>query len=199
MKLLLTSTGLKNQNIHEFFLAQFDVHENKKACMFYTVRTEEDRMWLAYYDNEFKSLGLAYDAVNLSEDVDVSSLHGYDLYYVCGGNTFYILDRMRKTGVDHLLIDEISAGAFYVGVSAGSIIVGPDIAAAGIGNADKNDIQLSDLTGLQLTNHIITPHYNEEEERDVDDFKRKRAGESVVTLTDEQAIFVEENDMFRLI
>lgn len=100
---------------------------------------------------------------------------------------------MRKVGIDKVLINAVKAGKFYVGVSAGSIIAGPDIEVAGLG--DSNDVGLSDLTGLKLVPYIITPHYNQKEEKDVEEFKEKRKGEQVIALTDDQAIFIEDGKM----
>ncbi|EKE11834.1 MAG: putative S51 peptidase [uncultured bacterium] len=197
MKLLLTSTGLKN-DIKEFFVSCFENFENKRACLVHTVREESDWQWMESYDQELKSIGLAYDAINISVDKNLAGLPEYDIYYVCGGNTFYILDRMRKTGLDRILIEAVRKGKFYIGVSAGAIIVGPDIEAAGIGNADINDVHLSDLTGLRLTEHIITPHYSVEEEKDVQDFREKRKGESVIALTDDQAVFIENGKITKI-
>ncbi|MFZ2226806.1 MAG: Type 1 glutamine amidotransferase-like domain-containing protein [Candidatus Moraniibacteriota bacterium] len=193
MKLLLTSTGLTNQKIRDFFVAQFDSLENKKACLIFTIKDESDWQWLLHYREELGGLGLSYDQINISEENDLSSLKEYDIYYVCGGNTFYILDRMRKTGLDRILIDAVKQGKFYVGVSAGSIIPGPDIEAAEMG--DPNDINLEDLTGLKLVPHIVSPHYNLKEESEVEKFKEKRKGEKVIPLTDDQAIFVEDDKM----
>jgi dipeptidase E len=198
MKLLLTSTGLNNDKIKEFFVSCFETFENKKACLIHTVREESDWQWMEYYDSEMRSICLEYDAINISEDKNLANLPEYDIYYVCGGNTFYILDRIRKTGLDKVLTEEVQKGKFYLGVSAGSIIVGPDIEAAGIGDADKDDVGLSDLAGLKLTEHIIMPHYCSEEEKDVQDFMERRKGEPVIALTDDQAVFVENGEITRI-
>jgi dipeptidase E len=193
MKLLLTSAGLKNQKIRDFFVAQFDALKNKKACLIFTIWEESDWLWLDGYAEELGGIGLVYDQLNISEDKNLSDLKDYDIYYVCGGNTFYILDRMRKTGLDKVLVESIKNGKFYVGVSAGSIIAGPDIEVAGLG--DPNDVNLKDLTGLNLVPYIITPHYNPKEKSEVDNFMEKRKGESVIPLTDDQAVFVEDGEM----
>jgi dipeptidase E len=100
---------------------------------------------------------------------------------------------MRKTEVDKILIKAVKNNKFYIGVSAGSIIPGPDIEVAGLG--DSNDVGIKDLTGLKLTNLIITPHYNQKEEKDVEAFKKKRKSEQVIALTDDQAIFIEDGKM----
>jgi dipeptidase E len=193
MKLLLTSTGLTNQKIRDFFVAQLDSLENKTACLIFTIKDESDWQWLPHYREELGGLGLSYDQINISEENNLSSLKEYDIYYVCGGNTFYILDRMRKTGLDRILIDAVKQGKFYVGVSAGSIIPGPDIEAAEMG--DPNDINLKDLTGLKLIPYIISPHHSLKEESDVEKFKEKRKGEKVIPLTDDQAVFIEDDRM----
>lgn len=191
MKLLLTSAGLTNPKIRDFFVGQFDTLENKKACLIFTIREESDWQWLPQYEKELGGIGLAHDQINISQEKDFSDLRDYDIYYVCGGNTFYILDRMRKTGIDKVLIDAVNRGKFYVGVSAGSIIPGPDIEVAEPG--DLNDINLTDLTGLKLVPFIITPHYSQEEESEVKKFKERRKGEQVITLTDDEAVFIEDD------
>jgi dipeptidase E len=196
MKLLLTSTGLTNENLRKFFVSQFDTFNGKKVCLIFTIRKELDWQWLEHYENELKEMGLQYDCINISEEKDLSSLQEYDIYYVCGGNTFYILDRMRKTGIDKILVDAVQSGKFYLGVSAGSIIPGPDIEIAGLGeDGDINDIDLQDLAGLRLVPYIITPHYNQKEESGVEEFKQKRKNEPVIAITDEQAVFVEDGKM----
>ena len=198
MKLLLTSDGLTSDNIRKVVISQFNSFEGVKVCLIHTVREESDWEYMKYYDQELKGLGLKYDAINISDDKSFSDLPDYGIYYVCGGNTFYILDRMRKTGLDKVLIEAVRKGKLYIGVSAGSIIAGPDIEAAGIAGADENDVELSDLSGLKLTEYIITPHYTIEEEKEVRDFREKRNRELVIALADEQAVFVEDGKIIKI-
>ncbi|MFA6973166.1 MAG: Type 1 glutamine amidotransferase-like domain-containing protein [Parcubacteria group bacterium] len=194
MKLLLTSTGFTNQKIRDFFVSQFDALENKKACLIYTIRQEGDWQWVERYDSELKEIGLQYDGVNISEEKDLSDLQEYDIYYVCGGNTFYILGRLRKTNLDKVILKAVEEGKFYVGVSAGSIVVGPDIEVAGIGEGDENDINLSDLSGFNWVPFHISPHYTEQDKNDVEEFYNKRK-ESLIALTDDQALFVTDKEV----
>jgi len=193
MKLLLTSTGLTNENVRKFFISQFDRLDNKTACIVTSGRNDEEQFYIDGSIKELEDLGIKVIEFNIAKHESFVNFPLYDIYYVCGGNTFYILDRMRKTGVDKILINAVKKGKFYLGVSAGSIIPGPDIEVAGLG--DSNDVNLKDLTGLKLVPHIITPHYNQKEESDVQKFKEKRKGESVIELTDDQAIFVEDGKM----
>lgn len=193
MKLLLTSTGLTNKNVKDFFISQFDRLDNKTACIVTSGRNAEEQFYIDGSIKELEYLGIKVIEFNIAKHESFVNFPLYDIYYVCGGNTFYILDRMRKTGVDKILINAVKKGKFYLGVSAGSIIPGPDIKVAGIG--DPNDVNLEDLMGLKLVPYIITPHYNQKEESDVESFKKKRKDEQVIALTDDQAVFVEDGKM----
>lgn len=196
MKLLLTSTGLTNENIKKFFISQFDRLDDKTACVITSGRTAEEQVYIDESLKEMSDLGIEVAEVNIAKNDNFPNLSEFDIYYVCGGNTFYILDRMRKTGIDKILIDAVRNGKFYLGVSAGSIIAGPDIEVSGLG--DPNDVSLEDLTGLKLVSYIITPHYNQKEKNIVEEFKEKRKGKPVIELTDDQAIFVEDGKMVRV-
>lgn len=192
MKLLLTSTGLKNEKIKDFFVSQFDRLDNKTACIVTSGRNEEEQFYIDGSIKELEDLGIKVVEFNIAKHNSFVNFREFDIYYVCGGNTFFILDRMRKTEVDKILIKAVKNNKFYIGVSAGSIIAGPDIEVAGLG--DLNDVNLEDLTGLRLTPYIVTPHYNQKEESDVKAFGKKRIGETVIAITDDQAIFVKNGE-----
>ena len=88
-------------------------------------------------------------------------LASFDVLYIQGGNTFHLLDQMRQSGADTIIQELVAAhGAVYCGVSAGSIVAGPEIAVAGWSpDWDRNEVALTDLTGLHLVPFIISPHY----------------------------------------
>lgn len=46
----------------------------------------------------------------------------YDVVYICGGNTEYLLGRINQTGFDTVLMKYIEQNGLIVGVSAGSLI-----------------------------------------------------------------------------
>ena len=54
---------------------------------------------------------------------------------------------------------------------------------------DENDVNLTDLTELNLIDVIVSPHYCEEEKLIINDFKKKSQYE-VVPLSDRQALLV---------
>ena len=47
-----------------------------------------------------------------------------------GGNTFFLWDAMRRSGLDELIKERVAAGVLYVGCSAGSIVAGRSIQTA---------------------------------------------------------------------
>ena len=194
MKLLLTSAGLRSKNLKKFFVGQFDRLDDKTACIVTSGRTEEEQFYIDYSIKEIGDFGIKVTEINIAKNDNFSDLPEFDIYYVCGGNTFYILDRIRKTGMDKILIEAVRKNKFYIGVSAGSIITGPDIEISGVKHGgDRNDIKLEDLTGLKLVSFIVTPHFEEKYREAIEYFKKKRASETVITLTDNQAVFADEN------
>lgn len=77
-----------------------------------------------------RRLGLTVDELDIysaSYETAKSKLEKNDIIYVAGGNTFYLLQELKRTGTDKLLADEINKGKLYIGESAGAILTAPDI------------------------------------------------------------------------
>jgi len=79
--------------------------------------------------------------------------------YVSGGNTFFLLQELKRTGTDKWLANHIQAGKPYVGESAGSIIVAPHIEyAKGMDDVGAAP-DLPDFKGLGMVNFFPLPHH----------------------------------------
>lgn len=82
-----------------------------------------------------------------------------DMIFVAGGNTLMLMNRMRKCGLDKLLIDAYyNTDKVLCGDSAGGICW------AKLGNADsrfykKDPAQKTKVRGLGLMNVLFCPHY----------------------------------------
>lgn len=85
-------------------------------------------------------------------------LSDVDGVYVAGGETFDLLWVLRSTGNDEVLRRHVRDGLPYIGCSAGSIIVGPSIEPASLLDDPATAPELTDYTGLGLTEHVIVPH-----------------------------------------
>lgn len=78
---------------------------------------------------------------------------------VCGGgNTYYLLYHMKRSGFDQLLQQLLDDGLIYVGSSAGSCVCSPDISY--VKNQDDPSMapKLNDYTALGLIDFDIYPH-----------------------------------------
>ncbi len=195
MKLLLTSAGLKNRKISDFFISILSKEpERCSVIMIAYIQNSDEQFYVDESKKELSDLGI--DGVtffNLKEKMFDDEQH-YDVIYVCGGNTFSILDRMRVTGVDRFIWDSAKdKDTVYLGVSAGGIIAGPSIEIAGWGSeGDKNEVDMKNLNGLGLTNQSIFPHFRPELEQEVNDFKR-RVNYPVIKLTNDEAAFIQNS------
>ena len=198
MKLLLTSMGWeKNLKIRKEFLKLTNKKPFEIVIFFVTTATKKDKDWkyVKFHIKELKKIGINEKNIkifSLNKKIKPSDLKNVNIIYVCGGNTFYYLDKMRKTGLDKKIKELVKNGVGYFGMSAGSIVTGPKINIASIGMVipgDKNDIKLKNLTGLELTNIIIYPHYIKQEKIIVKKFEKENKCK-VLRLTDKQALLI---------
>lgn len=196
MALLLTSAGLPNQKLRNLLVANLTKPPNTcLVLMMAYARSQEEHDYVGGLKHELAQTGIRnIDLFNLQEN-RLGDRTKYDVIYVCGGNTFSILNRMRIAGADEFIKNAMkNQDILYVGVSAGSIIAGPNIAIAGWGSeGDKNEIGLEDLTGLGLTEISIFPHFKAYLKPEVEEF-RTIAHYPVIELTDEQAVFINDED-----
>lgn len=116
-----------------------------------------------------------------------------DLILMAGGNTFYLLDNIRKSGFDKLLPRLLDRGVIYVGSSAGSIVCCPTIIGARLFDDPKAAPDLIDYSGLNLFDTILLPHSQKEkyfERLALAKIELKKLGLEAMTLTDDEAIVI---------
>lgn len=196
MKLLLTSAGLSNEKIRDKFLELLGKNPKDSTVMFVPTAAdpEQDKWFVQSALNELKNLGLQILTVDLKVENEQSlgdKAAVCDVIYVNGGNTFYLLDWVRRSGFNKVLKNFLSQNKVYIGTSAGSILLGPDISVSGWGTSvDRNIVGLNDLTGLKLVPFVISPHFTESE-RSILESKQKEITYPILALTDKQAIAVQ--------
>ena len=65
-----------------------------------------------------ESLGLAVDVLDVSAasyESIVNSLTKNDIIFIGGGNTFFLLQELRRSGADKILVQEVNKGKLYIG------------------------------------------------------------------------------------
>ncbi|MDB2447283.1 peptidase E [bacterium] len=97
-----------------------------------------------------------------------------DMIYLDGGNTYYFLWHLKKSGMLDLLEDFVREGGVIAGTSAGGIILTPDIRTAGFPEFDKDDnwVGLNDISALGVVGFEFFPHFSPHE-RYVKELARK--------------------------
>ena len=144
-----------------------------------------------------ESLGMTVDVLEVSSasyDSIVNSLTKNDVIFVGGGNTFFLLQELRRSGADQILIREVEKGKLYIGESAGSIITCPDIGYCAEMDSPEKAPDLIDYAGLNLVDFYIVPHIGNAEmgeaaEKAVEKYSSEL---ELKAITDEQVILVEE-------
>ncbi len=191
--MLLTSDGIRSKKIEKAFCGLIPKDRSKeRVIILHTVRRIEHYFYIAYFrsfflKNGFKNKNIT--TINICHD-NVKKITNSDIIFVCGGNTFYILDRIKKTGYDKIITNHIKKNKLYIGLSAGSIVIHKTIEIAGWGSeGDKNEIGLKNLKGLNITNTAIFPHYKDKLKKEVEEF-RKKVKYKVVALKDGQALLI---------
>lgn len=196
--IFLTSTGLSDPKIYNKFVETVGNTSNKKAVVITTAAQDKDRnKYSQLAMNQLLSMGfLKVNFCDLENERD-RDLSSYDVIYVCGGNTFKLLKFARVSNFKESVEKLLERGGIYVGVSAGSIILGPSIKIAEEIHPDINDVQLNDLSAFSIIDFTVMVHYSEKLESEVMAFEKKEKIK-VERLTNEQAIIIDGNYFSRI-
>lgn len=162
---------------------------------------EKNKSYVKESTDQLEAMGMKIKKIDLRKEnksLLKKKFTGCDVIFVNGGNTFYLLDIFRKSGLGKILPDLLDQGKVYVAASAGSYIVCPTIEAAGWKHADRNIVGLKNLKGLNLVPFIITAHYDKEKYHDSVEYGAKKSKLPVVALYDTQAITV-EGDKYKVV
>ncbi len=103
--------------------------------------------------------------------MEVEELLEYDVIFVCGGYSEFLLKQINRTGFDAVMKEAIERGLFYIGVSAGSMVAA--------GNFD---------TGLRFIENALLVHC------DNDAPYGEIRHNDLIRLSNRQAIFISEKE-----
>lgn len=189
--IVLTSCGIINNEFKNRFYEIVTKEELKdKKVLYITTASDgemnDDKSWM---DEEYKTiLNLGIDEFNITEYKIGSEIkiNDFDIIYMMGGNTFYLLDVIRKTQFNKTILDFINKGKIYIGSSAGSEILGNSIDVA-LGY-DENNVNMVDFTGLKIVDGLIVPHSNRKKDF-IKELKNKTK-ENVIALYDGDGIII---------
>ncbi|EFS6815334.1 type 1 glutamine amidotransferase-like domain-containing protein [Listeria monocytogenes] len=147
-----------------------------------------------------EDLGLIVEELDVTTETleeITATLKKNDFIYVTGGNTFFLLQELKRSGADKLILEEIAKGKLYIGESAGAVIMSPNISYIQSMDSVKKATNLTNYDALNLVDFSILPHYNnapfkEVTQKIVADYAGKP---TMRPISNQEAIFVRDKEV----
>lgn len=184
--------------------------ELKLVFIYTAAEVEEggkDADWCQLDRSSLVSAGFKVTDYTLTDKHKSDLLHdlsSFDVIYVSGGNTFYLLQQSQLSGFVDVVGDLVkNQGKIYIGSSAGSCIAGPDIFPTSKVDDPNMAPFIHSYVGYQLVNFCVLPHWGSDHFRESYlnnrlDFTYLPNQVPLMTLTDTQYVSV-ENDRIRIV
>ena len=200
--MILTSSLYESMGIVKKFLNEKT--ESKKILFIPTAtNVDEYKKYIHLTQKVFEDFGYEvenFDISVFSEETVKEKISETKIIFVSGGNTFYLLQELKKKNLISYLRGKIENGLLYIGESAGSVITAPNIGYADIVDDKALATELNDYTGLNLVDFYVVPHFEEEpfvesSRKVVELYKDKL---DLKVINNKEVVLV-ENDEFRIV
>lgn len=147
-----------------------------------------------------EKMGLIVDELEIStakQSEIIRKLQNNDFIYISGGNTFFLLQELQRVGADAIIIKQIKLGKIYIGESAGSIILSPNIEYVKDMDDYKMATDLNTFHALNVIDFYPLPHKNSFPfQKTVEKIISKYEETFVLTpITNSQVILINDNDI----
>ena len=196
--MILTSSLYESIELVKKFL---DKNTESKKILFIPTATNVDeyKKYIHLTQKVFEDFGYEvenFDVSIFSEEIAKEKLSEAKTVFISGGNTFYLLQELKRKNLTSYLKERIENGLLYIGESAGSVIAAPNIEYASIVDDKTLATELDDYTGLNLVDFYIVPHFEEEpfvesSRNTVELYKDKL---DLKLINNKEAILVENNN-----
>ena len=199
--MILTSSLYESMGIVKKFLNEKT--ESKKILFIPTAtNVDEYKKYIHLTQKVFEDFGYEvenFDISVFSEETVKEKISETKIVFISGGNTFYLLQELKKKNLISYLREKIENGLLYIGESAGSVITAPNIGYADIVDDKALATELNDYTGLNLVDFYVVPHFEEEpfvesSRKVVELYKDKL---DLKVINNKEVVLV-ENDEFRI-
>ena len=125
---------------------------------------DPERKWFKQQQSYYKSLGadlsVYFELETEYEPGKTKDLFACDAIHLSGGSTYNFLYWLRQRGFISILHDYVEISGVLIGVSAGAILMTPEISTTHICGEEPSH-SLNDLSGLNLVDFAFLPHINQ--------------------------------------
>jgi dipeptidase E len=166
---------------------------------------EGDDFWLVADLKSLEDQGYEVERYTVTGKTDLEvreKINSNDIVYMCGGNTKYLLEELKKSGAFSYIKEQVKVGKPYIGTSAGSIVAGPRLPDYFY---DITDTASEEVLCLNLVNFTLVPHWgsaffaSEYKNGKRLDKVYKETQEPLLLLTDSQYVYVNDDGMVTIV
>ena len=168
MKLLLTSGGISNDTIKKSFFDLIGKRPGDISLAFIPTASNaqqgDKKDWfikdlIVLKNLNLKSISIV-DISAIERKIWEPQLMEADVLFFEGGNTFHLMEWIDKSGLKDLL-KELLKTKLYIGVSAGSMVLSPDLLLNISQKLYKEDLERTEnMNAVKLVDFYVLPHYN---------------------------------------
>ncbi len=200
-KLFLTSYLAGTKSLVNKFLGDLS---NKEIVFIPTAANVEE--YTSYIDEAeiaFKELGYSIKLLDISKverDKIIDIIDNTECIYISGGNTFYLLQELKRLELIDCLKLRTEKDLYYIGESAGAIITSKNIEYAKDMDDKTKGNELEEYSGLDLVDFYLLPHNNEfpfeDSTRRIIEEKNNEL--NLLPINNSEAVIV-ENDKYKIV
>ncbi len=205
MSVLLTSSGLQAYTVQDAFVRTLPRLPSALRAVIVTTASvpwKERNRHAVCTQNYLSALGfICCDFLDV-ETEPAENLLGYDVIYLNGGNPFYLLHHLRRSGADSILKEALNGRMLLVGASAGAVVLGPSLTIVNWFDSSLDTYGVTDYQGLELIDFVAMPHLNRWNEKPTFAAEFRHFQEStsfpVIGIADDEALLVSGNSITRI-
>jgi dipeptidase E len=200
MRIFLCGGGDGYQTINAYNKLN-EIIDHTKPLLYIPLAMESDKYSSCYewITNELKNLNIpSIEMVNQASEITNKKLEDYCAIFIGGGNTFKLLNDLKRSGAFDKIKLFINNNGIIFGGSAGAIIFGKNLKSCTLD--DDNAVNLKDISGYDVLNgYSILCHYtNRTQERDEESknyLLNLSKEEKIIALPEEDTIYINDNNI----
>lgn len=196
MSIILAISGGSIQSTHSLNLKAIDLtHKKNPSVLFVPTATHDEEGYVSYMKKYYEDLGCNFDSLlvssqNLNYDAIQKKFENADLIYVGGGDTEYMIQTWKQSGVDKAILKVLPQNKVFTGISAGAAFWFHSDFADTDSFKNPNNWDYRFVECLGLFPFTFNPHYNENG-REKFDTRIREQSYSGIAMDNDTALIIE--------